>query len=210
MEPALWIGPVIVAAAISSLVTVIGWFVSHQTERRSDAARRQEKIRDVQTALLAEIAGNRAQFAEIDLDAHAAEVQARLLQEPDYTPLVPRDAGALVFDAVLADISVLPGETISPVVAYYKQVARIAHFVEDLKGERFVRLPRELKFEMYLDYLGMIRKALRQAQAAEQALAASLSKDRASSPASGPNSPSRSASASASAAGASQSPPSTI
>jgi hypothetical protein len=207
MEPALWIGPVIVAAAISSLVTVIGWFVSHHTERRSDAARREEKIRDVQTALLAEIAGNRAQYADIDLDAHAAEVQARLLQEADYTPLVPRDAGTLVFDAVLADISVLPGETISPVVSYYKQVARIAHFVEDLKGERFARSPRELKFEMYLDYLGMIRKALRQAEAAEQALATSLSKDPASSRASGPNSPSQLASASASAAQASQTPP---
>jgi hypothetical protein len=60
------------------------------------------------------------------------------------------------------------------VVSYYKQVKRIAHFVDDLKSDRFAGLSSDRKIEMYLDYLRMIVWALEQSDQAEHALRASL------------------------------------
>ena len=125
-------------------------------------------------ALLAEVIGNRVQHARIDLEAHASEIQDRMSADPDYTPFVPRDASTIVFDAILSDIHVLPGPTILPVVSHYKQVARIAHFADDLKSDNFRQLSAGRRFEMYVDYLQMILQALKQAASAEQALRGSL------------------------------------
>ena len=146
----------------------------HEAELERDDARRQERIRDLQVACLAEIQGNREQFAAIDLDAHAAEVRARMADEAAFTPFAPRDASTVVFDAILPDVHILPSRAIFPMVAYYKQVMRIAHIVDDLKSENYAKLDVGRKFEIYLDYLGMIKRALHQSDHAETALRSSL------------------------------------
>ena len=53
---ASWIGPAIVAAVISTLLTGIGWFVSERQAFRREARHRRERVGDMQAALLADMA----------------------------------------------------------------------------------------------------------------------------------------------------------
>jgi len=123
-----------------------------------------------------------------------------LLLDESYVPFVPREASTIIFDVVINEIHVLPHSTIRPVVTYYKQLKRIAFIVEDLRSAGYSKLSRDRKFEVYLDYLGMIRRSLRLATEAEQALQTALGLAQSiSSSASGLNSPSQSASEAASA-----------
>jgi hypothetical protein len=69
-----WIESALIAVVISSIVTIAGWFVAHGSERRLEAARRQEKIQDFQTALLADIRSTGGRFANVDYGRHLDEV----------------------------------------------------------------------------------------------------------------------------------------
>jgi len=72
-----WIGSAVVAVVISSLVTVAGWYATHRSERMLEAARRQERIQDIQTALLADIRSTSHRFRQIDLDQHLTDIWHR-------------------------------------------------------------------------------------------------------------------------------------
>ena len=63
---AAWIGPAIVVAVISALVTAAGWLVAHRQTMRAEALRRRERVVDVQTALRAEIRSHPHQARSID------------------------------------------------------------------------------------------------------------------------------------------------
>src|SRR5262249_25220406 len=142
---------------------------------------------------------------------HAAEVRTRMSSEPEFFPFVPRDSSTVIFDAILPEIHVLPSAAIQPVVAYYKQIMRIGHIVEDLKSDRYASLSADRKFEIYLDYLGMIRQGLRQAADAEAALRRSLgSGGRANTPGGDPGVPPQSVVGAVLEMRASKSPPSDI
>ena len=192
-----WVGPAVTATIISSLIAITGWYVALRTSLRLDRTRREEKVRDVQTAVLAEIESNQSRFAIIDLDAHLGAIASRIRTEPNYTPYVPKDASTIIFDALLKAIHILPISTVEPVVSYYKQVIAVGYFVEDLRSESFRSLDPDRQIAMYTDYIDMIRSALNEAERAHHALSSSLKRaDRLSSPASDHRSPPASASAS--------------
>ncbi len=163
MPLAAWIGPAIVAAFISSLVTVLGWWVSGQQERRRERIRREERIIDVQTALRAEIRSHRNRLALFHTDAPEPVDFER------FSPFIPHEVGNPVFDAVIDEIQVLPTAVIDPVVLYYRQATSLARLAEDMNGAAFERLPGARKFDVYRDYLaiGEYARVL-----AEQAIAA--------------------------------------
>lgn len=151
-----WIGPAIVAAVISSLVTVIGWWLNHRHEQHMDAARRQERIRDVQTALRAEIRSHRHRLRLFDEATRFDEVEhGPDSQRAEFTPFVPREVESFVFDAIVQDIPILPTEVIDPVIVYYRQVQALAQFAEDLRGDRFMTLEWPRKAAMHADYIAM-------------------------------------------------------
>ncbi|MEJ8570259.1 hypothetical protein [Microbaculum marinum] len=161
------------SALTAAVFTMIGWFVAHENSRQRDTELRDEKIRDIQSALLAEIQSNFDHFYGVDLERSAATMRERLQQE-SFTPFVPRDSTSKVFDAVIAEIHILPHGVIAPTVAYYKQAASVSHFIDDMHGEGFAGKSPAIKLEMYVDYLGMIKKAQRLASEAIAALTASL------------------------------------
>jgi ribonuclease HII len=146
---ASWIGPVIIAAAIAGAINVVGWFVTFRNSRRLEQAKREEKIIDVQTALLAEIRSDYASLEHIDVSAIMVSLEEKFSKtENGYLPLIPRDAGNPIFQSVVSDVSILPTNVIDPVVVYYKQQEAIAHFAEDLRGKRFEDLASDRKMEM--------------------------------------------------------------
>lgn len=156
MDPALWIGPAIVAAVIAGLINVAGWFVTSRQTLRLERVRRAERVIDTQTALLAEIRSDLQNFLGLNVDDEIAAIERKLKAAPPaepYVPFVPRDSGSAVFTAIVPTISVLPTEVIDAVVLYYKQREAIAHFTEDLRSDRFLALPNERKLAMMEDYL---------------------------------------------------------
>lgn len=149
-----WLGPAVIAAVIAALINIVGWFVTLRNARHLERTRRREKIVDIQTALLAEIRSDYKTLSEFDEAAILVSLKERYASSnPQFSPFVPRDAGAPVFESVVGDISILPTEVIDPIVVYYKQHEAIAHFAEDLRTTRFADLPSQRQLEMLEDYL---------------------------------------------------------
>jgi hypothetical protein len=169
---AAWVGPAIVAAVISALVTAAGWYVAHQQEARREAAKRRERIRDVQTAIRAEIRAN--PFHGLDLEEHGALITAKMSSDPTFVPFVPRQVPAFVIDALIGEVHILPTEVIDPVILYYRQALAISHFAEDLRSDRFDKLEPSRKAAIYQDYTGLMIHARTVADRAIDALDASL------------------------------------
>lgn len=164
----------LIAAIVSAAVTALGWYASHWSEKRLESQRRIERIVDVQTALLAEIESNLTRYEEIDLDRHTTDMVRKITGKKAFTPFVPRDAPEIVFEAMLADIHILPTETIDDVVAYYKQEYKLRELVEDLRSSRYQELEQERKARIYEDYIWQIKTVLVTGEQARGALRNSL------------------------------------
>ncbi|MDP3899268.1 MAG: hypothetical protein Q8Q62_21545, partial [Mesorhizobium sp.] len=131
------IGPAIVAAFISGLVSLVVVQLNFRQGRRADQLRREEKIRDFQIALRAEIRSELANLERFDLDALLADVEARYASEGNYSVSVPRLAKHVIFDAVAKEIHILPESVIGPVVFYARQRQTVESFAEDMRSPGF-------------------------------------------------------------------------
>jgi len=98
-----WIGPAIIAAVISAIVTAFGWYVSHLSNRRLEVARRRERVSDVQIAIRAEIRSHRVWLQSFDSEHLSGDTAEKIRQavDPPYTPFVPREIETFVFNAVV-------------------------------------------------------------------------------------------------------------
>ena len=149
------IGPAIVAAFISGLVSLIVVQLNFRQERRADQVRREEKIRDFQIALRAEIRSELSNLERFDLADLLAGVEARYAGDTSYSVSVPRLPKHVVFDAIAKEIHILPESVIGPVVFYARQRQAVESFAEDIRDASFKTLGKERQLEMYRDYLGM-------------------------------------------------------
>ena len=153
MEP--WVGPAIVAAVISGLVSLIVVQLNFRQQRRGDRLRRLEKIRDFQIALRAEIRSELRNLAHHDIEEQLARVRQFYESRPDYAVTVPRPPESLVFRALVGEIHILPGRVIDPVVLFERQRAAIAQLADDMRDAGFRFHSREQQLAMYEDYLNM-------------------------------------------------------
>ena len=151
----VWVGPAIVAAVISGLVSLVVVQVNFRQERKADRFRREEKIRDFQIALQAEIRSELANLERFDLSALFAEVEERYSRDSDYSVSVPRISRHVVFDAIAKEIHILPESVIGPVVFYARQRQAVESLADDMRDAAFKKLDRSRQLEMYRDYLGM-------------------------------------------------------
>ena len=151
-----WVGPAIVAATIAALVNVLGWVVAARREAGRDRRLRLERVRDVQSALVAEIQPTLDALKHFDLAAHLAEKIQAMRDDPTYIPFVPTQRSDPVFRAILAEIHVLPAATIRPV------------------GQRFRDLRPAQREAMYADYISLKIHAIELGHVAVQALERSL------------------------------------
>jgi hypothetical protein len=183
-----WIGSAVVAVVISSLVTVVGWFMSIRHERVRENERRVERIEDIQAALLADIRSTSHRFVQIDLDRHLEQVVALISRVPpgqSFTPFVPREPGSLLWPSIAQEVQILPNAVIDPVVLFFSQLESVRYFVDDLRSEEFAALEPERKINMFQDYVRMMKYLVLLAGDAEAALAHSLGLPLVSSSASG-------------------------
>jgi hypothetical protein len=172
-----WIGSAVVAVVISSLVTIAGWYATHRSKWLLETARRQERIQDIQTALLADIRSTAHRFEFVDPDRLLEELLAIVEGapgDPGYTPFVPREPGSLLWPSIAHEVHILPTEVIDAVVLFFSQLETIRHFVEDLRSEQYARLEPKRKLAMLRDYVGMVKYLVLLADQAERSLTYSL------------------------------------
>lgn len=172
MDAQAWIGPAIVAAVISSIITVAGWLVNYRTSIGLEQRKRDEKIRDFQIALRAEIRSELRNLSGYDLASQMEAVRGRYAQGQGYSVVVPRPAKPIVFEAIVNEIHILPEAVIDPVVLFARQRQAIVSLVDDMKDANFRSLSVEQQLAMYRDYLSMWEAWREFALQAEAALAA--------------------------------------
>ena len=150
-----WVGPAIVAAVISGLVSLVLVQLNFRQSRRIEQIRRDEKIRDFQIALRAEIRAELLNLEQYEIETHRNEVKSRYERDNDYSVSVARPVRQAVFEALIGDIHILPEDVIDPVVLFARQRNVIESLVEDMRAPTFRTLSKEQQLSMYEDYLKM-------------------------------------------------------
>lgn len=174
-DPAI-IDPRLIAALIGAGVASVGWVFKAWLDKAQDHNRRQERVRDVQTALTAEILPYLEVLELFDLTDHLGQVIDKMRAQVGYFPLVPTERNDTVFRAVLSEIHVLPEPVIKPVVRYYSQLFAIEALIEDLRGQGVRDLNDDAREAMYTDYISMKLQALELGKNAVAAIDAQLGK----------------------------------
>jgi hypothetical protein len=157
-----WLGvPVPVwQAVIAGLFVAVGWIVNGWQNRRRDQMLRDERVRDVQRALFAEIRANVESLRRDDVAAYGARIAARIRAEPGFFPIVPTERNDTVFHAIVADIHILPRDSIDPIVLYYRQIGLIAAVVEDLRRLDVAVIGPDRAAALYGDYIALKTEAV--------------------------------------------------
>jgi hypothetical protein len=164
------IGPAIIAAFISGLVSLVVVQLNFRQERRADRDRRNEKIRDFQIAIRAEIRSELLNLSRFDYEDLLSEVEQKYLSEKGYSVTVPRVAPNIVFDALVGEIHILPETVIDPVVLYARQRQAVESLAEDIRSPSFQTLSADRQLAIYRDYLRMWQAWRDFAREAEEAL----------------------------------------
>ena len=176
MTTQFWIGPALIAAVISAVISIAGWILSGRRELARERRRRRERRADVQTALRAEIQHYVDILSNPDFDLNETweTVVNEMEEDESYVPLIPSERNDIVFRAILEEIHILPGSVIQPVVRYYNQVFAIEAMIADLRGNGFAGAEQDQRIKMYTDYIALKMEALRLGRDAIEALSASL------------------------------------
>jgi len=155
IDPRIW------QAVLAGAFVAAGWLVNGWQNRREAATLRRERLRDVHRALFAEIGATLSNLeSDAALDAWRDGMLLRMDAEPGFFPFVPRERGDRVFQAIVAEIHILPRGTIDPIVAFYTQLAAIEMLVEDMRGETIKTLAPDRRRLIYADYIEMKKQAL--------------------------------------------------
>lgn len=160
-------------AVIAGLFLAVGWWVVAAQNHKRDQRQRDERVADIQRALLAEIR------------AHVAALERQTLDDPDereamvsrlvaggHVPILPHDANDRIFRAIVDEVHVLPEWAIDPVVRYYRLLAVRAALAQDIRGNAKDHPDRAT--DMFRDYLTLNDETLATGRRAMIVLTASL------------------------------------
>jgi len=166
------VSPQVLQAVVAGVVVAAGWVVVASQNRRRDERLRRAREADIQRALLAEI---RAHVVALDQKVPLPEDAARLLdliRSGDFSPTLPHEANDRIFQAVIADIHLLPALVIDPVVLYYRLLSVMGALAGDIR--RLPRRDRHKAAQMMEDYLGLTEETRDIGLRAMRVLTASL------------------------------------
>ena len=149
----LLLGPAVIAAVISGLVSFLVVQLNFRQERRAAALQREEKVRDFQIALRAEIASDLSNMQRFDRAKLLQSVADAMVADPLYTPVIPRLSANTIFGAIIADLPLLPARVIAPVVDYERLRQSLGQLVEDLRANSHKELPADRRLLAYADYV---------------------------------------------------------
>lgn len=160
----------LVTAFVGGGVVAAGWFWTHALSRRRDKLLRNERIDDIQRALLAEI---RAHVIALERQSDAGGlVSLTRITDEDYLPVLPHDANDRIFRAIVEEVHMLPEWAIDPVVRYYRLLAVRAALAQDIRSNA-KDYPRRAA-EMFRDYILLNEETLDTGLDAMEILTASV------------------------------------
>jgi hypothetical protein len=143
-------------AVIAGAFVSAGWVFNGWQNRRDAARLRAERLRDVHRALYAEIGSTMANLGSpAALEQNAEGIMQRMSDDAGFVPFIPHEPGDHLYDAVVAEIHILPRCTIDPVVAFYSQIKAISALIEDMRGNTFKVMGQTRRMGMYRDYIAM-------------------------------------------------------
>jgi hypothetical protein len=157
------------SALVGILGIVVGVLLSNVAARILEYLRRRERIKDVSTAIRAEIRSHRQRLLLFGGDP-IGHIVEKIRRNEGYTLFVPSEGKSFVLDAIVGEIHILPTGVIDPVVYYYRQIEALGQFAQDLRSDRFASLEAPRKAEMYTDYIAMGAHALKLANEAIEVL----------------------------------------
>lgn len=174
---ALFLNDRVAAALVTALVgggvVAAGWFWTHALSRRRDRQLRDERVGDIQRALLAEIRAHVAALeGQTPDDPDAREAMVARLAAGRHVPILPHDANDRIFRAIVEDVHILPEWAIDPVVRYYRLLAVRAALAQDIRANAKDHPDRAT--EMFRDYLTLNDETLMTGRRAMIVLSASL------------------------------------
>ena len=148
-------------AVIAGAFVALGWLATAIFAEVGKIRDRSEKLRDFHRAIYAEMRPHLAALgSDSGLDAHADQVVARMQSDPDFVPFIPTETNDRIFKSLVAEIQILPRETIDPIVEYYAQLAVVAEMARDMRGDTFKSLSQERRILMYRDYIDLKKQVL--------------------------------------------------
>lgn len=154
LDPRIW------QAIIGGSFLATGWLVNGAQNRARDRKLREEKVRDYQHALIAEIRAYVNVLRRDDLDAFESEMVRRIEADPAFFPFIPSEKNDTVFKALVENIQVLPRTSIDPVTVYYSYIDAIHAMISDLRALGRADVSDERLILMYGDYIALKRGAL--------------------------------------------------
>ncbi|SOH94127.1 hypothetical protein SAMN06273572_103154 [Monaibacterium marinum] len=156
-----WIGPAIIAAVVTAFFALL-------RDAAGDRRRRNERIRDVEAALAAEIRAYVAVLERDNLEEYGHRIGGRIMQGPDghtgYFPFIPLENNDSIFTALISDVAMLPPTVIDWTAIYFQQVRAIAILAEDLRADAVAQLSALRKAQLYETYISMKVESLAQGQ----------------------------------------------
>jgi hypothetical protein len=167
------------AAIIGFVGALVGILLTNVLRIYVEGRNRHERVRDIQTALQAEIRSHRRALEYFD-GGDGEAITGRMEQDSSYTPFVTREINPPIFTAIVGEIHVLPGEVIDPVVLFYRQVKTLDALGQDLRDSTVGARAPPQRNPMVRDYFSLGAYALELADNALSAIAKTLSsgKDR--------------------------------
>lgn len=150
----------VVQAVVAGLFVAFGWIVNGWQNRRVEARRRAERLRDVHRALFAEIGAWLAAVGDPEaLEAERGRMVERMRADPAFLPFLAHQEFDRVYSAIIGEIHVLPRSSVDIVVAFYGQLGALRAMIEDMRSDRFAGLAPERRIAIYEDYIRVTRLA---------------------------------------------------
>ena len=146
-----YLSPPAQQALIAGLFLAAGWWVVALQNRRRDAKMRDERVSDIQRALLAEIRAHVVALEHQRLDEDEMHETVRRIRQDGFIQMLPDNSNDRILSAILEEVHILPALVIDPVVTYYRQITLMRSFEEHLP-ELATRNP-ERGAAMFVDYL---------------------------------------------------------
>lgn len=147
-------------AMIAGLVIAVGWLTTAIFAELAKSRSRAEKLRDYHKAIYAEIGNTLESLWEAGkTEEYVDGILKRMKQDAAYVPFIPKEQHDHVYDAVIAEIDVLPRQTIDAIVAYYSLIKSVSAMADDMRGETFKTLEPQRRSAIYTDYVGMRKQA---------------------------------------------------
>ena len=166
-------------AAIAGTVVAGGWIMTFLLRELSDSIARDQKSRDLQKALAAEIHDYTVSLHVHDPEQWKRNVEADVMRggstlEDGFFPYFAKISEPVIFNRIAGDISLLPEDVIDAVIQFYSTLSDLRLLIDDLNSLEFRRLEKARRVIGYKDLTDLLTTAAAIAKDAGKSLEMSL------------------------------------